>query len=105
MGSALAVALAGGVAPPASAGTSVIKGAYGYFDPNKDMFGLGDTERDGHGVFLEWHIGSYWDSFKNEKGNGTWVDEYIPNSFQDGYIEWRVCVISVRCSGWTKERI
>ncbi|MER5357806.1 hypothetical protein [Streptomyces sp. NPDC002785] len=103
--SGVALAIAVGVTSPASAQNRVITGAYGYFDPGKLMFGVGDTERDGHGVFIRWHVDTYWDTVVNDKGNGTWTDEYLPYNWPDATLEWQVCVTGVRCSSWVRERL
>ncbi|MEU3653428.1 hypothetical protein AB0E67_11440 [Streptomyces sp. NPDC032161] len=102
---AVALAMAVGVTSPASAQNRVITGAYGYFDPAKLMFGVGDTERDGHSVFISWHVDTYWDEVVNDKGNGTWTDEYLPYNWPDATLEWKVCVSGVRCSSWVQERL
>ncbi|MFE7467731.1 hypothetical protein ACFU6R_26995 [Streptomyces sp. NPDC057499] len=102
---AVALATAVGVTSPASAESRVITGAYGYFDPGKVMFGLGDTEPDGHTVFISWHVDTYWGEFENDKGNGTWKDVYLPYDWPGALLEWKVCVTRVRCSSWVQERL
>ncbi|MGW1427860.1 hypothetical protein ACWD6K_04460 [Streptomyces sp. NPDC002431] len=101
----IALATAVGVTSPASAESRVITGAYGYFDPGRLMFGLGDTEPDGHTVFISWHVDTYWDEFENDTGNGTWKDVYLPYNWPDATLEWKVCVTRVRCSSWVQERL
>lgn len=102
---AIALAMAVGVTSPASAESRVITGAYGYFDPGRAMFGLGDTEPDGHSVFISWHVDTYWDEVVNDRGNGTWKDVYLPYDWPGGLLEWKVCVTRVRCSSWVQERL
>ncbi|MEV8453125.1 hypothetical protein AB0467_12195 [Streptomyces sp. NPDC052095] len=102
---AIALATVAGVTSPASAENRVITGAYAYFDPGKVMFGLGDTEPDGHTVFISWHVDTYWSEVVNDKGNGTWKDEYLPYNWPDATLEWKVCVTGVRCSSWVRERL
>ncbi|MFD0278967.1 hypothetical protein ACFVHB_34360 [Kitasatospora sp. NPDC127111] len=109
---AIAGALTGaallGVAGNAAASNTYIKGAYAYYDPNKHMFGLGDTEPDGNSVFIEWWAdGVKQGRITNSRGNGKWKDVVIDSGLWGQPLRWRVCVdISWdldRCSGYMQE--
>ncbi|MFD3678577.1 hypothetical protein [Streptomyces sp. NPDC058613] len=102
----IALAVTGVGTGTASAKSAVIKGAYGYYDPNKHMFGIGDTEPDGRSVLMEWSIDGYRQTpIPNHNGSGTWRDEYLPSSLWGHQMQWRICVSGGPCSFWYWERV
>ncbi|MFJ9953421.1 hypothetical protein [Kitasatospora sp. NPDC091207] len=102
----LALAFTGVGVGTAGAESAVIKGAYGYYDPNKHMFGIGDTEPDGKYVYLEWSIDGYRKTpFYNYNGNGTWRDVTLSSSLWGHQMQWRICRDGGPCSYWYWERV
>ncbi|WP_406210146.1 hypothetical protein OH807_40105 [Kitasatospora sp. NBC_01560] len=104
---ALATVLTGGalfaaVGPAAASATSVT-GAYAYYDPNRNNFGLQDSKSDGNGVFIEyWIDGVKQDRIVNYNGNGSWRD-FVVTTGEGRPLQWKVCVdiswAPDRCSG------
>ncbi|MEV6734072.1 MULTISPECIES: hypothetical protein [unclassified Streptomyces] len=93
-------------ATSASADTRIIKGAYVYFDPSRNMFGIGDTEADGHTAYLDVRVnGGPQQTFGNHNGNGTWRDVYSNETgIRDGNtLAWRARVGGGATSGWVYE--
>ncbi|MFJ6382432.1 hypothetical protein ACIQI7_20810 [Kitasatospora sp. NPDC092039] len=89
----------------ADAQTYVIKGAYGYYDGNKHMFGIGDTEPDGNYPYVEWRInGVSQSSLPNYNGNGSWRDYYLPSGQWGQSLAWKICRSGGGgCSPWLYE--
>ncbi|RST16376.1 hypothetical protein E2C00_01095 [Streptomyces sp. WAC05374] len=104
IGVATVAALLGG-ATSASAEARVITGAYGYYDPNKHMFGIGDTEADGRGVHVDWKVnGISRPRLWNKNGNGSWRDVYTHAGHHGFPMVWKICREGGRCSDWVNER-
>ncbi|MFE7558287.1 hypothetical protein [Kitasatospora sp. NPDC057500] len=104
---ALATVLTGAAllaaAGPAAASATSVTGAYAYYDPSRNNFGLQDSKADGNSVFIEYWIGGVKQSrIVNYNGNGSWRD-YVVTTGEGKSLEWKVCVdISLapdRCSG------
>ncbi|MGW5849916.1 hypothetical protein ACWFQ8_18520 [Streptomyces sp. NPDC055254] len=92
-------------ATSSSADVRVIKGAYVYYDPSRNMFGIGDTEADGRTPYLDLRVnGGPTRTFANHNGNGTWRDVYSNETgIRDGnMLAWQVRVGGVS-SGWVAE--
>ncbi|MER8199500.1 hypothetical protein ABTY00_36950 [Streptomyces microflavus] len=98
-----AVAVIAG-ATSASAGERIITGAYGYFDPSQNKFGIGDTEPDGRGVYVEWKInGVSQANLWNKNGSGSWRD-VVPSQLPNGQnVAWRIRVDGGATSSWSYE--
>ncbi|MER0443453.1 hypothetical protein ABR738_02525 [Streptomyces sp. Edi4] len=95
------------VGSPASADTRVIKGAYVYFDPAQNMFGIGDTEPDGRTPYLDVSVnGGPMQTFGNHNGNGTWRDvRSNETGIRDGNsLAWRARVGGGATSSWVYEQ-
>ncbi|MEU3065102.1 hypothetical protein AB0P12_26220 [Streptomyces subrutilus] len=94
-------------ATSASAETRIITGAYVYFNPATNTFGIGDTVADGRTPYLDVRInGGPQQSIPNHNGNGTWRD-WAPNEsgIRDGNtLAWRARVSGGAVSGWVYEQ-
>ncbi|WP_030854790.1 hypothetical protein [Streptomyces sp. NRRL F-4474] len=66
-------------------------GAFAYYDPNRNMFGLQDSKADGNSVFIEYWVNNQKQPrIVNYNGNGSWRDYYIGG---DGLpLRWKLCV-------------
>ncbi|MDX3538116.1 hypothetical protein PV721_27935 [Streptomyces sp. MB09-01] len=93
------------VATSASADTRIIKGAYVYYDPARNMFGIGDTEADGRTAYVEVVVAGVSKTFGNHNGNGTWRDVYANETgIRDGIsLSWRAKVGGGQTSTWVHE--
>ncbi|GAB7188351.1 hypothetical protein ATKI12_8182 [Kitasatospora sp. Ki12] len=102
---AIAAAAVVGLATTASAQNYVITGAYGYYDPNKHMFGIGDTEADGQYPYVQWKInGVSQGDLVNYNGNGSWRDVTISSGKWGQSLAWRICRSGGGgCSPWLYE--
>ncbi|MFJ9518111.1 hypothetical protein ACIRPK_07560 [Kitasatospora sp. NPDC101801] len=84
-------ALFAAVGPAAASATSVT-GAYAYYDPSRNNFGLQDNKADGNGVFIEyWIDGVKQSRIVNYNGNGTWRD-FVVTTGEGHSLQWKVCV-------------
>ncbi|MFE2148266.1 hypothetical protein ACFXA3_42295 [Streptomyces sp. NPDC059456] len=94
-------------ATSASADTRIIKGAYVYFDPTRNIFGVGDTEADGRTPYLDVRVnGGPLQTFPNHNGNGTWRDVRPDETgIRDGNsLAWRARVGGGAVSDWVYEQ-
>ncbi|WP_030723243.1 hypothetical protein [Streptomyces sp. NRRL F-2580] len=94
-------------ATSASADNRIIKGAYVYYDPARNMFGIGDTEADGRTAYLEVSVnGGPRQTFGNHNGSGTWRDVYSNETgIRDGNtLAWRAKVGGGATSSWVYEQ-
>ncbi|MFJ9608562.1 hypothetical protein ACIRS1_19715 [Kitasatospora sp. NPDC101176] len=90
----------------ASAENDWVYGAYGYHDPNRHMFGIGDTEADGQYPYVQWKVnGVSQDPIPNYNGKGSWRDEPNPSYMWGQSLAWRICRSNGACSRWHYETV